>query len=403
MIYLDATSACRSGLNTGVRRMQRFLHEHLRSREDYRPVVWQTILRRYCPISPEDLALLESQEHREPRGLARYDSFLPGLASDLIEVLRKKRERLGWPESLKSGDLILVPDLIWDNRASFFRRPLPPGVKKIGILHDVIPLVRSGQSAIDAALCAHEVRALAHFDGVICISGGVRDDLLTCWGRMGLKPVPTRVIPWPLPITGDRPESGEEGAKPMLLYVARLQKRKNHLALLRACKMLWDEGEVFRLQLIGCQSYPMDTARIVHEIRSLRQAGYDLEWRVHVSEKELRDAYRDASFTVYPSRAEGFGLPILESLWHGKPVLCCAEGVVEEAVTGGGCYVVDGSDAFSLAGGIRQLLDQSFRRVFSIQAREREFRSWVQYWSEFRDFIMDLENRAPRSDGSCYL
>lgn len=390
MIYLDVTSACRSALNTGVRRMQRYLHERLRERSDYRPVVWQTILSRYCPVSAGDLAMLESMKHEEPRGFARYDSFLPGLASDLLEVMSRKRGSLGWPENLNSGDVLLVPDLIWDNRASFFRRPFPPGVKRIGILHDVIPLVRPGQSPIDAALCAHEVRALAHFDGVICISGGVRDDLLECWKERNIDPVPTRVIPWPLPFSGERPHAGVGTERPMLLYVARLQKRKNHLALLRACRKLWDEGKGFRLRLVGCKSYPMDTARVVREIRSLQRSGYDVEWSLHVSEEDLRSLYQEASFTVYPSRAEGFGLPVLESLWHGKPVLCCAEGAVGEAVVGGGCYVIGGSDETSLAEGIRKLLDRSFREGFSRQAKERSFRTWEEYWSETREFMRDL-------------
>lgn len=334
--------------------------------------------------------MLEAPQDVEPKGLDRYDSFLPGFVVDLLEVMRGTRGTLGWPKELNPGDIILVPDLIWDNRASFFRAKLPPGVKKIGILHDVIPLVREGQSSIDAALCGHEVRALAHFDGVICISGSVRDDLLECWRKMRIRPVPTRVISWPLPFSGERPVARGEGIKPKLLYVARLQKRKNHLALLEACRMLWDKGHSFSLQLIGCKSYPLDTARVLREIRSLKKAGYDLSWRLHVSEVELINAYREASFTVYPSRAEGFGLPILESLWHGKPVLCCAEGVVEEAVAGGGCLVVAGSDAGSLAEGIQKLLDRSLRDVFTAQAMERHFRSWDDYSSEFEEFIADL-------------
>jgi len=370
--------------------MQRFLHERLRGRSDYCPVLWQTVLKRYCHVSLEDLKLLEDSQEAKPMGMARYDSFLPGLITDLLELMRRKHGTLGWPGSIKEGDIILVPDLIWDNRASFFQKQFPAGAKKIGILHDVIPLVRPGQSLIDAALCAHEVRSLAHFDGVICISKSVRDDLLKCWRDMGIHPVPTRVIPWPLPFSGNRPDKGKEEAKPLLLYVARLQKRKNHLSLLKACKMLWDQGHEFRLQLIGCKSYPMDTARVIREIRSLQHADYDLDWSVHVSEAELLTSYRDAAFTVYPSQAEGFGLPILESLWHGKPVLCCAEGSVEEAVSGGGCLIVDGSDAGSLAVGIEKLLDRSFRKVFSEEARDRHFRTWEDYWREFEAFIADV-------------
>jgi len=49
----------------------------------------------------------------------------------------------------------------------------------------------------------------------------------------------------------------------------------------------------------------------------------------------------NALFTVYPSLMEGFGIPILESLWHGKPCVCGGNGALGEVARGGGCLIVD--------------------------------------------------------------
>jgi glycosyltransferase involved in cell wall biosynthesis len=105
-----------------------------------------------------------------------------------------------------------------------------------------------------------------------------------------------------------------------------------------------------------------------------------VKWRRHVSDQALHQAYDHCSFTVYPSLREGFGLPILESLWHGRPCVCGADGAIGEAAHGGGCLAITGTDAESLAGGMRELLTDEtiYRRLFA-EARDRTFRGWDDY------------------------
>jgi glycosyltransferase involved in cell wall biosynthesis len=97
---------------------------------------------------------------------------------------------------------------------------------------------------------------------------------------------------------------------------------------------------------------------VIQRIRRLQRQGRDLLWNPHVSEEALHQAYESAKFTVFPSRAEGFGLPILESLWHGRPVICDSRGAVGELVADGGCLSVDVTDSHELAASIRSLLEE---------------------------------------------
>jgi len=381
MIYLDVTSACQSGLNTGVKRMQRGLHTWLAQGDNYQPVYWQAALRDYRILNPPDFRNLE-QPAGKIQGVALYDAFGAGLLSDWVGIWRDRSRRLAWPRDLLAGDLLLVPDFLWDNRVAFFHRPCAANVCRVGIFHDAIPLRLPKQSPIDAYLCGRGVRALARFDQVVCVSREAESDLHFFWKKFGEKPVPTHVVPWPVPFVQKRPESRPNFEAREILCLARLQSYKNHLRLLDACDVLWGEGLEFKLRLIGCRSWPVAVWRILRRIEALRSAGRDVLWRPHVTEDALHAAYRSSSFTVFPSLREGFGLPIIESIWHGRPVVCGANGAVGEAAAGGGCETGDMNDTGSLAAGLRRLLtDQTRYEELCREARKREGRSWEQYWN----------------------
>jgi glycosyltransferase involved in cell wall biosynthesis len=87
----------------------------------------------------------------------------------------------------------------------------------------------------------------------------------------------------------------------------------------------------------------------------------------------LVDLYRRAALTVVPSRYEGFGLPAVESMACGTPVVACRAGALPEVMgLCGGGLLVEKDSPQALAAGIRELMhspDQ--RRVLAERARER--------------------------------
>jgi glycosyltransferase involved in cell wall biosynthesis len=191
-----------------------------------------------------------------------------------------------------------------------------------------------------------------------------------------------------VPFGGNRPESHPNFDARRLLCVARFEPHKNHLALLAACEMLWRDGIQFELHLIGCLAYPDDAWRIWRRLRALRKAGYPIQWHGHVSEAELHAAYRDCSATVFPSLIEGFGLPILESLWHGRPVVCGENGALGEVASGGGCKTAEMRDPAEMASAIRSVLtDPKCYETLFAETQKRVFRTWKDYWSATTEFI----------------
>jgi glycosyltransferase involved in cell wall biosynthesis len=73
----------------------------------------------------------------------------------------------------------------------------------------------------------------------------------------------------------------------------------------------------------------------------------------YVSDEELAALYRGARCLVYPSLYEGFGLPVLEAMACGTPVVTSAGGATEE-ISGGAAVLVDAHDVESIAAGIAE-------------------------------------------------
>lgn len=103
------------------------------------------------------------------------------------------------------------------------------------------------------------------------------------------------------------------------LTVSTLEPRKNHALLLDAFDRLWADGVNVRLCLVGKVGWKVDA--LMNRIRSHPEFGRRLLHFHDLSDEELVFAYRQAHCLLFPSFIEGFGLPIVEALHHGLPVM----------------------------------------------------------------------------------
>jgi len=389
MIYMDVTSAAASPVNMGVQRTIRGLYAHLRARRPVTPLRWDYGGKCYARLSQRETGFLERPFESHPKSAAtpgRWD------ARNLLRAWRdswtRSRRRVGHAEMLRAGNTLLIPDLCWDNRIrSWAAMAARPG-KKIAIFHDAMPLRLPGQADSQDKLFAEYVRQLGQMDLVICISREVEADLRRYWAEFDIAPRPTRVLNWPVPFEEERPNHPPNRAARRIIYVSRLKLRKNHLVLFEACERLWAQGTDFALDLIGIEDAFTDTRKILRRMRALAKKGRRVQWRKHISDAELAQAYRECSFTVFPSQLEGFGLPIIESLWHGRPVICGGSGAIGEVAAGGGCLLVDQNDPGALATAIGALLNDAalYDRLYD-EARRRAFRSWGDYGRELDELL----------------
>ena len=230
-------------------------------------------------------------------------------------------------------------------------------------------------------------------DTVIAVSHSAGKELADLWAEHSITArASIAILPWPVPFQGPRPKFSEPPVgKKRILYVSRLKETKNHVSLFASCSKMWKRGIDFELELIGCEDEARESRAIAKAIQQLREAGHHISWRAHVTEEELHEAYQRATFTVFPSLAEGFGLPIIESFWHGRPVICSDQDAVGELARNGGCLTTDVRSPDRLAESIEALLQDPARcNALSQEAYARPLRSWADYWMELKPL---LENR----------
>ena len=101
-----------------------------------------------------------------------------------------------------------------------------------------------------------------------------------------------------------------------------------------------------------------------------------VEFKGHVPQEELAALYRGAACLVFPSRYEGFGLPALEAMASGTPVVATRAGALPE-VTGDAAILVDDRSPAALAGGIERALADRERLVAAGLARAAGF-TWAE-------------------------
>jgi glycosyltransferase involved in cell wall biosynthesis len=166
--------------------------------------------------------------------------------------------------------------------------------------------------------------------------------------------------------------------------------------VLHSAENLWREGLEFSLQFIGAGGWGEAFPDRVDE---LRRAGRPVTVRTAVTEDELEEAYATAAFTVFPSLHEGYGLPVVESLSRGTPVITTGYGSTGEIASRGGAVTVDPRDAGELADAMRRLLrDPDALAALCAEIPERPLRDWKNYADELWERLV-VPGRSDNSRG----
>jgi glycosyltransferase involved in cell wall biosynthesis len=174
---------------------------------------------------------------------------------------------------------------------------------------------------------------------------------------------------------------------PMVLVVGSHEPRKNHLAILQACELLWRRGLEFSVVFIGGNSWSSD--RFTTRLRQLQAQSRPAHSVLTIDDDTLWAAYRTARCTLFPSLNEGFGLPVAESLACGTPVITSNFGSMAETSAHGGVLAVDPRDDHALAAALeRMLTDEDLYANLKEQARLVPSRSWDDYAAETWEYLV---------------
>jgi glycosyltransferase involved in cell wall biosynthesis len=345
------------------------------------PIRWQPFRATYTRLSPRATALLEGRV--PPPCPPPRDTTGPLLRAALRDLIPPWPAAVPLYRALRPADTLLLTSLFPDNRLGHLEKLATAAGRRVVIFHDAIPLRDPNVRPWERRQHLRALRLLAKMDLVIAVSAAARADLLLLLAEQALILPKLIVLPWPVPFDAPRPAFAPPPPEKNVLYVSRLKQVKNHAALLAACEMLWSEGVKFSLTLIGCEDEPRESVAVRRKIHELQRRGRTVDWRAQVTEEELHAAYRRASFTVFPSRREGFGLPIVESFWHGRGVICSGAEAMGEVSKGPGAIRVDVTRPPEIAAAMRGLLaDNAACLALARTAYARPQRSWDDYATE---------------------
>jgi glycosyltransferase involved in cell wall biosynthesis len=253
------------------------------------------------------------------------------------------RQRLVWTLWAASRELRARPVDVFHG-VTGFELPLAAPGRLVTTVHDLIPL---RYPALVPARHRWAVRgllgaALRRAARVITVSGATRDEVLA---RYRLPPEKVRVVPEAAASHFAPPSEarlGEVRARyglgaPYLLFVGLLEPKKNLGAVLEAVARLRRRGHWHgELVVAGAPGWGPDPVAAAHGL------GLDaaLRWLGPVPDADLPALYAGAQAFVFPSLWEGFGLPVLEAMASGAPVVASRRGALPE-VAGDAALLVE--------------------------------------------------------------
>jgi glycosyltransferase involved in cell wall biosynthesis len=384
-VIADVDFCARMDHNTGIQRVVRQTMPHWA--RDHEPVLaaWADFGLGYRRISQRETSrVLEWSRRREP--------FVDHLDTTVTSTLL-----VPWKSTVVLPE---VPFRELIDRLATLAQYSGNDVSLIG--YDAIPIVsadsmvntESDRFALYLSIVKHASRVAGISESAAAEFDGFTQSLPT-QGLVGPR-VTAVTLPVELPtITTSTADAAPATARPSILMVGSLEPRKNQAAVIHASELLWREGIDFELDIIGGGS-AWYLAGFLATVRALQKKGRPLTVRSGIGDSELRQSYDRASFIVFPSLHEGYGLPVAEALAAGKPVITSNYGSTAEIARAGGCVLVDPRDDLDIAAAMRRLLTEpGLREKLVAETALRSDRGWKDYAAElWTDLVVGTRGAA---------
>lgn len=284
-----------------------------------------------------------------------------------------------------------APDIV---HANSFRAPKVPGAKLVFTVYDVSFWAKPEYSTEENRLVCQQglLEALGNADGFVFISQSARDEFerfLPRWIDQLRKPwrvthLATRHAEWS-PVKQPRAD--------YWLAVGSLEPRKNYETLLDAYEIYRRETPTpLPLKIAGGGGWKSGPLR--ERISQLAATG-GIEYLGYVPDEEMPELYGHARALVFPSRYEGFGLPPLEAMHCGAPVICSSNTSLRE-VGGNAAFYVNPDDTATIVAILKKLAtdDALFAEARAASIVRSRLFSWEKTAASTLEFYAEVLAQA---------
>ena len=305
--------------------------------------------------------------------------------------------------------ILILPDATW---AFEFNLALDKfknrGGKVIFYIHDIIPLqpLFSNEHIRDIQFQNWIDWGILNADILLCVSNDSRNLLLNYIkilhpNLVGIEQK-IRVLHSGYEITGNSVQSiirddivsvTDKSLDHVFLVIGSADTRKNLNYIYQSFQSLWGNGHKVKL-IFGGPFSPKD--RFIEDLKNSEYYKQSLFIFSNLSDAELDYLYNKASALVFASKAEGFGLPIVEAMTRGLPIICSDIAIFRELADGYARFV-NISDKDGLVHSLIKFLEETPVEK-RLSRAPRPWRSWDDYADELLAICREVVGNGSTSD-----
>lgn len=246
---------------------------------------------------------------------------------------------------------LVNPDIVHETYfypVHIFRRR----TKKVLTIYDMIHEKFPSDFPLGDKTAKYKKLAAGSADHIICISESTRRDVIDI---LGIEPKKISVVYLGFnsfaPLQSIPNDMLHFFSSPYLLYVGRRSGYKNFEKFIRAFVESKSLNETFRVICFGGGAFTSNEIRIMNDLRINRNAVLQISG----NDQLLGHFYKNAAAFIYPSLYEGFGIPLLEAMSQGCPVVCSLSSSIPE-VAGDAAEYFDPNDILGIGCAIERVV-----------------------------------------------
>lgn len=279
--------------------------------------------------------------------------------SALEDIRRLGSPDQGRPITVAEGDRMIVPEIFGAERAAFFRQMAPTELQRCHfIVYDLLPLTHPEffppSMSVDMAPYYHIVR---NADTCGFISEHTRNVYYTRLKRTGdYRGV---VLPLGSDVLGPRVQRPALNRPLSFSVLGTVEPRKNPALVLEAFEPLLRQIDGLTLSFIGKMGWVEPRfAEQVHALASDPKSGF--RFFSAPNDAAIRSHIEQSRATIYVSAAEGYGLPPVESLWVGTPVIASKAIPSLDVLGSAGIHFVEPLNVVNLRRAVLAFVDNAY-------------------------------------------